>query len=185
MNREYVLFLDMDGVLVDFDSGFIKLSRGLHIKDLAVKYGEKVARNKFLEAGESFWEDMEWLSGGKELWEASKRLFERVCILSSMGTSDVEKGKVVKEGKLKWLRKNMPDMNESNVFIVPGKHVKKTYASKESILVDDMPITILEWNKAGGFGILHDSTHYKKTIEDLEDIAGPIKLSEIAKRIRH
>jgi hypothetical protein len=79
----------------------------------------------------------------------------------------------------------MPEMDPSKVFIVFGKHLKIGYARKNSILVDDVWVTIHNWNKAGGFGIHHNYNNYKKTIEDLEDISRPINLSEIAKRFLH
>lgn len=181
-NRDYSLFLDMDGVLVDFDGGFIKLSNGMKPRDMANNYGEKILRDKFISAGIEFWANLNWINGGKELWNASKELFERVYILSSSGTVDSERGKVVREGKILWLKKNMPDMPEQNIFVVNGKHMKKTKASKDGILVDDVSITIKEWNAAGGYGILHNSKYYKTTIETLEDISRPLNLSEILKR---
>jgi hypothetical protein len=127
---------------------------------------------------------LDWIHGGKELWDASSRLFERVCILSSAGTTDEEKAAVVASGKRVWLKKNIPSISDNRIFIVPGKHRKQEYASKDSILVDDVAVTINQWNSKGGYGILHNSNSYKKTIEDLEDIARPIKLSEIVKRFK-
>ena len=183
-NTEYILYLDMDGVLVDFQNGFRGITKGMTPDEMKLKFGDKTVREYYLNAGSEFWADLDWVEGGKELWKASSLLFERVCILSSMGTTDPKRGKEVEEGKRQWIKKNIPSLDQSNVFIVAGKHIKKKYASKNSILVDDMPITVREWNISGGFGILHHHLEYKKTIEDLEDIARPISLTEMAKRIR-
>ena len=172
----------MDGVLVDFGSGYRKLTKGMSMKDMAEKYGADVARKHFLKAGVNFWATLDWEYGGKELFETATRLFNTVRILSSAGTTDPEKGKMVVAGKRLWIKTNLPSMSMSDVIIVPGKHVKKTYATKNSILVDDMPSTIRDWNAAGGYGILHESGRYKKTIEDLEDISRPIKITELVKR---
>ncbi len=181
-NKDYILYLDMDGVLVDFDGGYKKLSKGKTIKETTEDEGEKSAREKYLAAGVDWWANLDWIQGGKEVWNASEKLFERVCILSSAGTSDPIRGKMVTEGKMLWLSKNIPSMKHSNVFIVFGKHLKPNYATKNSILVDDVWVTIDRWNKQGGFGILHDSRKYKNTINDLYDIAAPISLSEMIKR---
>lgn len=67
------------------------------------------------------------------------------------------------------------------IFIVGGKHRKQEYASRNGILVDDVASTIYQWNVKGGYGILHHSENYKKTLEELEDLANPIKLGEITK----
>lgn len=181
-NTEYILYLDMDGVLVDFGSGYRKLTKGMSMKDMAEKYGADVARKHFLKAGVNFWATLDWEYGGKELFETAARLFNTVRILSSAGTTDPEKGKMVVAGKRLWIKTNLPSTSMSDVIIVPGKHVKKTYATKNSILVDDVSITIKEFSENGGYGILHNSTRYRDTIETLEDIARPIKISELARR---
>lgn len=174
----------MDGVLVDFEGGFVKLSNGLKSSDLYKQYGNKAIQQYYLSAGADFWADLDWIVGGRELWDMARKLFRRVNILSSAGTSDPERGKAVIAGKKMWLKKYMPEMPDSNIFIVLGKHHKPNYATKESILVDDVSETIKKWNAKGGYGILHKASHYKHTIETLEDIVRPLSLTEIIKRRR-
>lgn len=181
-NKEYTLYLDMDGVLVDFAGGYDRLTQGKSIAQFSRYYGEEAAKQMYLKAGSSFWSDLSWEHGGKDVWNASRDLFEHVYILSSTGTQDPDRGKIVELGKRLWVDKNMPEMPQSNVIIVNGKHLKQQYANKASILVDDVPITIKQWNDQGGFGILHTPSRYKNTIEDLEDIARPLMISELAKR---
>jgi len=184
-NVDYRIFLDLDGVLVDYDGGIVKLVKGRNWKDIAAKHGKEAAEKQYLDAilsSPDFWANLDWIEGGKELWDASNNLFERVNILSSAGEGG---NKAIEEGKRIWVRKNIPEMNSSGVFIVFGKHLKIDYASKDSILVDDVWITINRWTKAGGYGIHHYHSDYRKTIEDLEDIARPLNLSELAKRYYH
>lgn len=183
-NTEYVLYLDMDGVLVDFEGGYLKISSGLSLQEYANAYTIEDARQRYLDEGASFWANLGWIHGGKELWDAASRLFERVCILSSAGTTDEEKASIVAAGKREWLKNNIPSIPDNRIFIVPGKHRKQEYAAKDAILVDDVAATIKQWNANGGYGILHNSKNYKKTIEDLEDISRPMKLSEIVKRFK-
>lgn len=183
-NDDLTLYLDMDGVLVDFKNGFLRLSSGLDLSKYAQTFGEPAARDRYLKAGPSFWTNLEWINGGKEVWDAASSLFENVCILSSAGTTDEEKAEVVEIGKRAWLKKNIPSIPDNKVFIVKGKHMKQQLAARDAILVDDVPETIRQWTAGGGYGILHSSVNYKKTIEELEDLSRPIKLSELAKRIR-
>lgn len=185
-NTEYTLYLDMDGVLVDFNAGYRDLANGRTIEEVEETEGEKEARRRYLAAGASFWANLPWAYGGLELWRSAQELFERVCILSSMGTTDPERGLVVRAGKLQWLANNLnPQLPESRIFIVPRRFYKKDKAAHDAILVDDMKDTIKDWNAAGGYGILHKDTRYKKTIYELEDIAAPLNLTEIVKHIHH
>ena len=183
-NTDYILYLDLDGVMVDFEGGFKKLTNGTGLKQFAQSQGDAAARAQYLQAGTKFWSELDWIHGGKEVWDTASRLFERVCILSSAGTTDQEKAEPVIAGKRLWLKKNIPSIPENRIFVVLGKHRKQEFAAKNAILVDDVAATIKQWNDAGGFGILHSSSNYKKTLEDLEDVAGPIKLSEIVKRFK-
>lgn len=180
-NSEYKLYFDLDGVLVDFDNGY-KKSSGYNYNDLYNKYGHRNADVLYYKWVIDFWADLDWIHGGQELWNTAKNLYENIYILSSAGLVSPIKFKLAEMGKKKWVRKNMPEMPQENVFIVNGKRFKQTYADKRSILVDDMPITIQQWNMKGGYGILHKSSHYKNTIEDLEDISKPVKIGELARR---
>lgn len=173
----------MDGVLVDFDNGYKKMTNGLDIKSFSELHGKDVAKNTFLTAGVKFWAGLDWIQGGREVFDTATKLFKTVKILSSAGTTDPEKGNMVIEGKREWLKKNIPSFPLQDAYIVGGRHLKQSYASKNSILVDDMAETIQQWNAAGGNGILHHASSYKKTIETLEDLSRPIKLTELVKRI--
>ena len=199
-NKDYVLYLDLDGVLVDFSSGYRNLSEGINFDDYASRFNKDkgkqqytsmdqfradMARKKYLESGVDFWANLSWLKGGPELWEASADLYETVCILSSTGTVDPVRGAIVETGKRRWLKKNMPDMPEKNIFIVNGAHLKKTHSNPDSILVDDRSATIKDWKTRGGYGILHWWKQYLDTIEKLEALATPTMLSEIIKRFHN
>ncbi len=171
----------MDGVLVDFEGGFVNLTN-MTSKELADKQGKKDVVDTYISAGIKFWSTLKWIHGGKEVWDTAQKLFKNVFILSSTGTSDTERGNVVATGKRIWLTNNIPSMKEQNIFIVNGRRLKSQYASKDSILVDDMSDTIHQWNIKGGYGILHFSGNYKQTIEELEYIAQPVKLKELIRR---
>lgn len=187
-NSEYTLFLDMDGVLVDYSSGWWAIAEQLGIKPLSVKgeseyTKEDIARVHAQTIQPAFWENLGWELGGEELWGASNVLFENIHILSSTASKkDVEKGKAVEAGKLAWLKHNLhPHLPSSNIHIVSEGIQKAHYADKMAILVDDRKSTIQAFKAAGGYGILHTANKYRKTIEELMEISRPLNLGEIAR----
>ena len=179
MNKSYTLYFDMDGVLVDFQKSYNNLPGGSRIKSNSAEHEVSKFREKYLTAGSTFWANMDWIHGGKELFQTAESLFHTIKILSSAGTTDVEKGKPVIEGKLQWLSKHLPSIPRENIHIVYGSHRKAEYATPNAILVDDLASTIKAWNDKNGIGILHDSKNYKKSIDQLVKLAKPIKLSEL------
>lgn len=175
----------MDGVLADFSGAYAELSKGVEWRGIPQGEWEMQVRKKYRELSSTpeWWATLPWCKGGSELSKVATHLFSRVCILSSASTSDPKRFPIVEEGKRLWIKKNVPQIKDSDVFIVAGKAFKKDYAAKNAILVDDVKETIQNWNSAGGFGILHHSSHYKETIETLEEITSPMNLGEIAKRL--
>jgi len=167
MNRNYKLFLDLDGVLCDFDKSYSNLSGGLTIKQYNQKHGDKKARQIFLDAGIDFWADMDWIKGGKELYNAAITHYSDIRILSSTGTSDEGYSMVVEQGKKMWLKKHIPEIIYEKIYIVRGRRWKKCYATNIGILIDDMEDTIQDWNKEGGVGILHNSNSYETSIDKI------------------
>lgn len=182
-NKQHILYLDLDGVLVNFNKGYYQLT-GTMPED-AYKKNRKSASNAFLDVGPKFWLGLEWTSGGPEIWAEAMHMFDNVYILSSMGTIDLNRGKVVETGKKDWIKKFIPGFPLERVLVVAGRHLKQGYARPNSILVDDMEETIQQWNAKGGIGIHHDDKQYRNTIYSLRDIANPsghIRLSQLAKQ---
>lgn len=171
MHDTYKIFCDMDGCLTNFNKGYKKLSNDISLGKYAELYGKQPAKDVFLNAGSKFWEDLEWIEGGKELFNAASSLFKHVCILSSTGTSDETKSKIVDAGKRNWLKVNIPSISPENIFIVKGRHLKQEHSNSNSILVDDLEDTVKSWNERGGVGIVHDYNNHQLTIEKLKELA--------------
>jgi hypothetical protein len=96
-------------------------------------------------------ESLEWFPGGKELLDFIQNETDwEVEILSSSGGekfhSEVAAQKVV------WLCNNGIPYKAN---IVPGRKHKTAYATPETILIDDTEDIIVNFNAAGGLGILH------------------------------
>ena len=147
------LYLDMDGVLCNFDKAYRAIDP------------EKADRKKFREAVFTYkiFEDLEFMPDAQELLNHVSRLNNiTVEILTSMGTFDTVQGNEAKMQKIKWLNdKNIP--YKSN--FVHSKEEKAKYATPTSILIDDSVGCIKPFNIAGGHGILHTSA--RESIEQL------------------
>ena len=138
----------MDGVLCDFEKRFT----ALYGKDaLGARDRKNFTTNwpNFIMDGN--FESLEWFPGGKELLDFIQNETDwEVEILSSSGGekfhSEVAAQKVV------WLcDKGIP----YKANIVPGRKHKTAYATPETILIDDTEDIIVNFNAAGGLGILH------------------------------
>jgi len=154
------IFLDMDGVIVDFVGAIDKIHG---IKDF--REWEKIGREKYElinKMGEKWWSQMKWLGDGKKLWNYLKD--SDVTILSAT-PQDPESRKISIQGKKNWLKKNIGSSYASNALIVLAVE-KQMQAAPNHILIDDSDRNIAQWRNQGGIGILHKNTN--DTIKQLE-----------------
>ena len=177
----------MDGVLVDYSSGWWTIAKQLGIKPVEVKgemeyTKEDISRVHTQTRNPDFWRKLGWEQGGEELWGEANALFENIHILSSTAAKqDVQAGKIVQDGKLEWLKHNLhPHLPPDHIHIVSEGVLKAKFANHLSILVDDRKSTVKAFVQAGGYGVLHDAKKYRKTIEELREVALPLSLGEIA-----
>lgn len=158
--RQYTIYLDMDGVIVDFLESFYKLTKlatgkSYDYNDFLAKYGLKKSQelidSVLKKAGISFWSDMKPMSNYNLLVDYILDNFMEVYVLSS-----IEKGGPDAEiGKREWLRKNHVNIPMSNVITVSSCRQKKKYADDDKILIDDYVNNIQDWKQAGGIAIHH------------------------------
>jgi hypothetical protein len=142
------LYLDMDGVLCNFEKRFTDL----YGKDaLGSRDRKNFTTNwpNFIMDGN--FESLEWFPGGKELLDFIQNETDwEVEILSSSGGEKFHSE--VAAQKVMWLcDKGIP----YKANIVPGRKHKTAYATPETILIDDTEDIIVNFNAAGGVGILH------------------------------
>ena len=155
------IYLDMDGVLTDFEGAFAKL------------YGKDTLKNRDKKIWTTEWPDfilnqkgfatLEYWPGALELVNYVSQLGIPVEILTSSG--GLKYHEQVKEQKIQWLEDhNIP----FKPHVVPGRKHKKEYAGEGIILIDDTYDVIESFNKAGGIGILHKQLG--ETIARLESL---------------
>ena len=151
---DYKIYCDMDGVLVDFESGYEKLT-GIDLR------GEFQKGDDFWDpiskAGVGFWAGLKWMPGGQELWDYIKPFDPKLLSAPSREQSS-------RIGKAVWVKHKLPGTK----LILRYANQKKELATPDSILIDDRQINIDQWEAAGGIGILHTST--ANTIQQLQKL---------------
>lgn len=152
------IYLDMDGVLTNFEDRYTR------------KFGmtpkESRDQKEFSPNWTSFVTDAEfatldWFPGGQKLIRFVKSLGVPVEILSSSGGKKFHAE--VTSQKITWLCNNGIPFTAN---IVPGRRLKRDYATPTTILIDDTPDVIESFNAAGGIGILHSDV--EETIREIK-----------------
>lgn len=141
------IYVDMDGVIANFDKRYLE------------KFGiapETTRSNRnFDHYFKQFVDDREFASLDL-MPDAHLLLFFLQTrnipkeILSS--TAREEHYTAISEQKKEWLQKQNIDYKQN---FVPGKRHKASFATPNSIIIDDTLSVIVDWEKAGGIGILH------------------------------
>jgi hypothetical protein len=143
------IYLDMDGVLCDFDAKWIEI----FAETPAASRSNKTKSHQwdtFVQTSQ--FEALSPFPGWIDLLSAVKSYNVNLEILSSSGGQKYHTE--VTAQKKKWLKDhgiNIP------VNIVPGRMLKSNYATANSLLIDDTPDVIMGFHEAGGYGILYDS----------------------------
>ena len=149
----YTLYVDMDGVLCDFERRFEQfagVSPEEYTAQKTIEFGGKKAQEEFWDLidkqiGVRFWVGMPWMPEGEKLWKYVKPF--KPTILSS--PSRDESSRI---GKGLWVKRNIPGTPLKLSFN------KEQYATPTSILIDDRESNITKWKSAGGIGIRFIST---------------------------
>jgi hypothetical protein len=153
------IYLDMDGVICDFEKKFTEYYGVLSLA--------KRDRKQWSGDWEDFiihkkgFEKLDWFPGGHEIINAVRNTKLPVEILSSSGGEKFH-GEVTAQ-KIKWLRKHGINYKAN---IVTGRKKKAEYATPETVIIDDTEDVIRYFTQAGGHGILHKDV--KETLKKLD-----------------
>lgn len=159
-NHMWKIYLDMDGVLSDFDKRFVE-TFNIKPNDVRGTFTASDQWKQFVE--QEHFATLDWFPGGKELLAFLRQFDIPIEILSSSG-GHIFHEEITKQ-KTAWLRDNNINFP---VNVVPGKKYKKDYADWNHLLIDDTERNIIEFLEAGGMAILHNNP--KNTIATLEFI---------------
>ena len=163
--EQYYIYLDMDGVVADFDKRFQDLS-GLLPQSYIDKYGKNAFWDLIDEKHKvSFWRGIEIMPGAKKLVDfVSKYPYEMLTAPS------VKKQSVI--GKSLWIRDKVgtlyPSQPKVTYRAAKEKHNVKSDLTKNDILIDDKKSTIDSWNAKGGTAIFYQNAD--QVINDLQKL---------------
>lgn len=177
MTKPIYVFLDMDGVLVDFDKGVLSQFK-INTKELNQRSQDLTDTQKkqkslmwvLIRKSPKFWIDLEKNHGAVELWEKTKKYHPTIL---TAAPSTFKEGSdlflAVAEHKSKWIENHF-EMTDKNRFICTVSKKKPLFMKENAIniLVDDRIKNIQEWVAAGGIGIHH--TDINTTLAKLDEI---------------
>lgn len=150
------LFLDLDGVMADFD-GYFPVVFGIHPRELFYHQ-----RMDLITKHPSFFRDLPPIEGALEFFQEIKDY--RPVVLTSCPSANYA---VAAQQKRAWVREHLG--NEVMVLPVLGGATKPLFLQHpRDILIDDWSPTIEAWSLAGGAAILHRS--YPATLDALSAV---------------
>jgi len=183
---EYNIYLDMDGVLSDFDKHFEKefgkhpLKYKTHVINFLIKEKKingnaayKIFREQFwkiIDARKNFWSHMTPIKDYKKLVKYLKKYKNNVKVLTAVPEHEFQTKKAI-EGKKYWIKKHIPypvevlfvKLNAQNHCISP----KGIFAKNDKdILIDDNISYVNDWKRKGGTAILYINA--EDTIKNLK-----------------
>ena len=164
-NENWYIYLDMDGVVANFDKRFEDLS-GMIPQSYVNKYG----LDKFWDLIDekhkvAFWRGIELMPGANKLVNfVSQYPYEMLTAPS------VKKQSII--GKSLWVKDKVGTLypSQPKVTYRPAKlkHTVKPNLTKYDILIDDKKSTIDRWNNAGGTAIFYINAN--QVIDELKNL---------------
>ena len=146
MRKINCIYLDMDGVIADFEKRYLEL---YNVTPSSVNYNEfNTFFDRFIE--DRNFETLDLMPDAMDLIRALRNALPPTQILSS--TASEKRYDAISTQKIKWLQTHDIDFQRN---FVPGKRHKKKYARTDTLIIDDTESVINDWRAAGGVAILH------------------------------
>ncbi len=160
ISNNYKIYVDMDGVLSDWEAQFKRYSGGIPVDTYDSLYGKKNRYKLVNKNSPGYYANMPWMKDGKLLYNFIDG-FPDVEILSHAPDN---KSKI---GKEQWLaNKNI----KFKANLVSNRQDKAKYATSNSVLIDDREDVVNDFINAGGKAILHINSI--NTINQLKELTG-------------
>ena len=154
------VYIDMDGVLVDFFDAWAKLMGEKSFRDIKdINKGLQAIRDE-----DDFWLKLKPTPNAGKLLALVRELKGSYTILSSPLADDPRS----EPHKRMWVEKNLKQFPPKKVIITGDK---AKYAQQSdgtpNILIDDFGQNIQKWNAAGGIGVKHKDHKFERTFKNL------------------
>lgn len=171
------LYLDMDGVLADFDAalrnrGVVDDQPLFHHKPKDEWTDAQLALDAKVRAcmeSEDFWPSIPVMADARELWQFASTF--NLYVLTATPRETEHRARIEKQ-KRAWIQKHFGPFPDCRI-IVCERSAKKEYAMAGRVLVDDLMPNCKEWTVAGGVAVQHRST--RETIHLLTQHIAPTK----------
>lgn len=169
-----MLYLDMDGVLMDYDShvaGWLQpLWNGRVYHNLPEsEWTEEEATNdrryKDAMADQTFWRTMKPMADAHLLWGFARTLEPRILTATPHGATYAAR---CATDKLHTIHQHFDPVFPAEHFHAVLRSDKRLLAKQGHILVDDMAPNCADWEAAGGTAILHKNA--LTTIRILQEV---------------
>ena len=167
--NEPTVFLDMDGVLVDFFNAFAKLANVKHWKQMDPQRLQDVL-NKIV--GSDYFAKLPKTNTCDSIVEMVVDFAGSYSILSSPLRGDIANST---KHKRAWVMDNLSPQPTTTI-IVRDKSQYALLNGVQNILIDDRADNIHKWKEAGGYGI-----KYQANENDVSEISRALEVYKIEK----
>lgn len=157
-NMEFELFVDLDGVLADYEGEYRRLTGG----DPSEKGKQKAQRFK---AHPHFYRHLPLLSDAMKLWNYVKQFNPSILSAASNYVP------ASRQDKYDWVAEHLGLRGPKVIVVDYPNHKQKYCKGKHSVLIDDNTKNCSEWINAGGTAIIHKSA--ESTIHKLKELMAP------------
>lgn len=162
--QNFIIFVDMDGVVANFKAGITKVlgkpySEERYRSDSKYRSAMWKAVKEYSKKGGKLWYELPEMDDARHLWHFVEQYNHE--ILSATGNPPFGAA----DQKRQWIKEKFGSVK---VNLVRMSKEKAQYAKPNHILIDDQPKSINPWKEAGGIGILHKNA--ATTIAELKKI---------------